>query len=157
MLNYFIKSFISALLLITVSSCATIVNGTRQKVNISSNPSNACVWLDRMYVGNTPILVDMSREDNHYVRIELDGYLPYEINFSKRISAWVAGNVVFGGLIGIAVDAMTGGIYRLTPEQVRAELCANTFVRARQTDDSYIAIVMQPDPSWQQIGTLKAK
>jgi hypothetical protein len=34
----------------------------------------------------------------------------------------VWGNIVFGGIIGLAVDAITGGLYKLAPEQVSAQL-----------------------------------
>jgi len=32
------------------------------------------------------------------------------------------GNIVFGELIGLAVDAMSGGLYNLTPTQISAQL-----------------------------------
>ena len=79
------------------------------QVGISSNPTNAYVWVDKNYVGNTPMVVEMSRKDNHIVSIELDGYQPYEITFSRQLSGWAFGNIVFGGFIGLAVDAVLEG------------------------------------------------
>lgn len=142
--------------LATLTSCATIMHGTRQSIGISSNPSNANVWVDRTFVGNTPIIVNMSRNDNHFVRIEIEGYLPYEATFSKQLSGWVFGNIIFGGIIGLAVDAITGGIYKLTPDQVQAEMHSNHFAYSKNSKDSYIAVVMNPDPAWEKIGNLTA-
>ena len=140
--------------LISLTSCATIMHGTTQCVGISSNPTNALVWLDRCYVGNTPISVNMTRKDSHIVNIELEGYEPYEATFSRKLSGWVFGNIIFGGVIGVAIDAISGGIYALTPDQVQAELCANQVVYSKKSTDSFIAIVLQPDPSWKKIGNL---
>ncbi len=149
------RSFALTLLSLTsLTSCATIMHGTRQSIGIASNPSNASVWVDRAYMGDTPIIVSMSRKDNHFVRIELDGYLPYEATFSRQMSGWVLGNFVFGGVIGLAVDAITGGIYRLTPDQVQAEMCTNNMMTSKQSGSSYIAVVLQPDPSWVKIGNM---
>lgn len=140
--------------LISLASCATIMHGTRQSVGIASNPSNASVWVDRIYAGNTPIILDMSRRDNHFVRIELEGYQPYEATFSKQVSGWVLGNIVFGGVIGLAVDAISGGLYMLTPEQVQAELCLNHMAHSKNSNESYIVVVLEADPSWKKIGNL---
>lgn len=150
------KIGVSLLATAALSSCATIAHGTRQSIGIASNPSNAAVWLDNAYIGNTPLIAQMSRKDNHFVRIHLEGYLPYEVTFTKRLSGWVFGNIVFGGVIGIAVDAVSGAIYKLTPDQVQAELRTNHIVRSERSQDSYIAIVLQPDPQWEKIGNLVA-
>lgn len=142
--------------LTSLTSCATVMHGTRQTIGISSNPSNAIVWVDKNYVGNTPLIVEMSRKDNHIVRIELEGYQPYEATFSRQVSGWVFGNVVFGGVIGLAVDAISGGLYRLTPEQIEAEMRNNPMAFSKKSDQSHIAIVLEPDPSWTKIGSLTA-
>lgn len=117
-----------------LSSCATIMHGTHQNIGIASNRSNASVWLDRNYVGNTPIVVEMSRKDNHLVRIELPSYHPYEATFTRQMSGWVFGNLAFGGIIGLAVDAITGGLYVLTPEQIQAEMRSCHFA-SNETED----------------------
>ena len=148
------RTFLLICSMLLLSSCATIMHGTKQSVGISSNPSNANVWLDRQYCGTTPLLVDMSRKDNHIVSLQLDGYQPYEVIFSRQLSGWVFGNVVFGGIIGLAVDAISGGIYRLTPEQIEAQLILDNVSFSKKSADSYVAIVLEVDPSWEKIGQL---
>lgn len=137
-----------------LSGCATVANGTHQAIGISSNPTNAYVWVDQYYVGNTPVIVGMSRKDNHVVRIELDGYQPYEAIFTRKLSGWVFGNLVFGGVIGLAVDAISGGIYKLTPDQVQAEMQSHHIAQSNHSKDSYIAVVLNPNPEWEKVGTL---
>src|SRR5699024_8688621 len=95
-------------------------------IAISSNPSSATVVVNNQDVGQTPVTVNLSRKESHDVRIELEGYLPFETTIIRRVDGWIAGNIIFGGLIGLAVDASTGGMYKLTPEQVQAELRSGT-------------------------------
>lgn len=156
LINKFKTFHLTLLCLTFLTSCATIMHGTRQSVGISSNPGNASVWVDKAFVGNTPLIVDMSRKDNHFVKIELEGYQPYEITFSRQMSGWVFGNIVFGGVIGLAVDAISGGIYMLTPDQVQSELRSCQITYAKESKDSFIAIVLTPNPSWKKIGNLIA-
>lgn len=139
--------------LILLSSCATIMHGTRQNVGISTNPTDASIWIDNQYIGQSPMIVQLTRKDNHFVRLELPGYQPYEVTFTRQLSAWVLGNVIFGGVIGLAVDAVTGAIYKLTPEQVQAEMLYNQ-VNYSKAADSYISVVMHADESWEKVGQL---
>lgn len=141
--------------LLMLTSCATIMHGTRQSIGISSNPSNANIWVDQNYVGTTPIIVDMTRKDNHVVTIDLEGYQPYQVTLTRSLSGWVFGNIVFGGIIGLAVDAISGGIYKLTPEQIQAEMRSNNIAYSKKSDDSYIAIVLTPNPAWEKVGNLE--
>lgn len=139
--------------LLLLSSCATIMNGPNQTIGIRSIPQNAFVWVDSQYVGKTPINVAMTRDNNHLVTLQLEGYEVYELRVTRNLSKWIWGNIIFGGFIGVAVDALTGSIYKLTPEQVQAELYGNNVYSAK-TDDSYVGIVLAPNPSWEKIGEL---
>ena len=136
-------------------SCGTIMQGTTQQVGISSSPSNADVTINGQNKGTTPLTVDLKRKDSHMVRLELQGYEPFETTLTRKTSGWVWGNIVFGGLIGLAVDAAAGGMYKLTPEQISAE-----FREARSTNSNgnlFIAVVLKPNPEWEKIGNLKPK
>lgn len=135
-------------------SCATIMQGSRQEVSIASTPTGAKVTVNGQEMGNTPLVAKLRRKDKHAVRIEMDGYAPYEMALSRSTSGWVWGNIVFGGIPGLAVDAITGGLYKLKPEQIEGTLGANS-VRVRQEKDVLVvAVVLRPDPSWERIATL---
>lgn len=137
---------------ILLTGCATIMHGTQQNMGISSNPTNANVWLDGYYVGNTPMVVKMARNKDHIVHMELPGYLPQDMIVTKEISAWVVGNLVFGGVVGLVVDALTGGIYVLTPEQLNSHMCR--IGHMQMSNDSYYGVVLESDPEWQKVGAL---
>ena len=140
--------------LMMLTGCATIMHGTRQSVGISSYPSKADVWVDNKYIGKSPTVVKLTRKDNHYVRVELKGYAPYETTLTHQVSGWVFGNLAYGGLLGLAVDAISGGLYKLTPEQVEVEMKKGKYACTQKGDEIYIAAVLEPNPSWEKIGNL---
>lgn len=151
-----LRGSLTLVLVVALGACATIMHGTRQEVGISSSPTNARVTVDNMPLGNTPLVTELSRKNSHIVRIELAGYAPYEATLTKKVSGWVWGNIVFGGLIGLAVDAITGGLYSLTPEEISGALAAQAVGDASTltANGLYIVLVREADPSWMRIGTL---
>jgi len=134
--------------------CATIMHGTSQEIGIQSRPTGATVTIDNKDFGKTPVIAKLSRKDNHTVHLTLDGYQPFDATITRSTSGWVWGNIVFGGLIGLAVDAISGGIYKLSPEQVEAELASKGMGTSMQGSDIIITVVLDPDPSWEKVGNL---
>lgn len=151
-LSFKIMAILLGSLLFT--NCATIIHGTKQDVSISSNPSKAVVTIDNVEKGITPVTVELSRKDHHMVQIKLDGFMPYETKFTRKTDGWIAGNIVFGGLIGLAVDAITGGMYKLTPDQLQAELRNQTASVRQDKNGIFLTVVLQPDSNWEKIGQL---
>jgi len=135
--------------------CGTIMHGTTQDIGVSSNPTSASVTVDNQPKGKTPIAVEMKRKDKHVVKVELEGYKPYEIQITKSVTGWVWGNVLFGGLIGLAVDAISGGLYKLKPDQIMAQLSKEDIGKSSFDEILYIFVTLEPDPSWEKIGNLK--
>ena len=78
--------------------------------------------------------------------------MPYEATLTRGVSGWVWGNIVIGGLIGLAVDAISGGLYKLTPEQMTATLGKD----AASVDAGALRIhvVLRPDSNWVRVGQL---
>ncbi len=140
-----------------LSGCASIIDGTSQKVSFSSNPSSAEVTVDGRAVGKTPMTEDLSKKDTHTVRISLSGYHSYEVTLIKKVNSWVWGNLVFGGLIGLGVDALTGGLYELTPSQINADLKSKGIAESSIKDKTmYVTVILHPDSSMRKIGELKS-
>ncbi|HEX8693248.1 MAG TPA: PEGA domain-containing protein [Longimicrobium sp.] len=145
--------FAVAALGLALAGCATIMQGGSQYVGVSSSPTGAAVFVDDQPAGVTPTTLNLTRRDHHVVRLELPGYQPYEIQLVRGVSGWVWGNLVFGGLPGLAVDALTGGIYKLTPNTVNATL-ATGATTLRTGDQLHVQVVLAADPAWQKIGQL---
>lgn len=146
---------VATALIVFTTGCALIVNGKRQSVNFTSTPAGAEVFIDGASRGKSPVLLDLARSTPHTVKIQLEGYQPFELTLQRKVSGWVWGNILLGGLIGLIVDASTGAMYKLTPEQVEATLAAGgTKVGRLERDGIIVAVTLSPDPSWQKIGQL---
>jgi len=104
---------ICCFILLFLAGCATVLTGFNQNVDINSNPVKARVTVNDQYKGETPLTVRLRRNKNNVVRIELDGYEPYEIVTKKGFNAVSLGNIMIGGAVGMLVDLATGGILRL--------------------------------------------
>lgn len=135
-------------------ACASIMQGTTQQVGIGSSPTGARVLVNGQALGTTPVNLDLARKEKHLVRIELDGYEPYELAMTRSVSGWVVGNILFGGLIGLAVDAMSGGMYKLSPEQINATM-PEARVGSGDSDRLFVAVVLSVDPAWEKIGEME--
>jgi len=140
---------------LSVSGCATIIHGTKQDVGISSTPSGATVAIDVTDQGVTPVVTKLRRKENHTVRIQLAGYQAYETTLTHSVSGWVWGNIAFGGLIGLAVDAASGGIYKLTPEQVSGSLQTGHASVLQKDSGLYVVAVLEPQPNWVKVAQLQ--
>jgi len=139
-----------------LAACASIMHGTTQQVAVSSSPTGAQVTVDAMERGVTPVITDLKRKDNHIVGVTMDGYQPFEMALTRSVSGWVWGNIVFGGLIGLAVDAITGGLYKVAPEQVTAELRADgaDLQISEGGEVLLVTVVLRPTVGMERIGTL---
>ena len=153
-------------LALTSMSCATIVNGSKQTVDFTSQPTGAKVFINGKEYGTTPTSVSLNRNANmpgvtsgqkqYEVKIELEGYHPYEIKVKREFNSWFLGNIILGGLVGIVIDAATGSMYKLSPDQVIAQLGHQTASKSKQkSDDIFIAVTLKVDPSWEKIGQLE--
>lgn len=140
---------------VLLSSCATIVSGSEQRVRINSNPSSALILIDEIEVGKTPFEIKLERKREHHVMIKLDGYKLYETRFTKKFNAWYLGNILFGGIIGLVIDPITGAIYNLSPKTLQANLENEAVVVNSSRNNLYIAVSLEIDPDWEKIGQLE--
>ena len=149
-----VKQVVLGFVTMSVVACASIMHGGSQDIGISSTPTGAKVAVDNFAGGQTPYIAKLSRKDNHIVKITMDGYAATELTLTKSVSGWVWGNVVFGGIIGLAVDAITGGLYNLNPSQLEATLAKQGAQIAPTRDGVYVVLVPIADPAWRKVGQL---
>jgi len=140
---------------LAVLACASIMHGKAQEVSIASTPSGATVTVDNEALGTTPVVAKLKRKDKHVIAVKLDGYQPFELTTTRSTSGWVWGNILFGGLIGLAVDLGTGGAYKVNPAQISAQLAQAHAGATFQDGMLYVVLVRTPDPSWEKIGQLE--
>ncbi len=112
-------------LVVNASGWATIVKGSHQQIAITSNPAGAYVKVDGIDKGETPMVIKMKRNKCHTVQLDKEGYETYEAAISTHGSGWIWGNILLGGLIGLAVDLISGASNNLEPDNIHAELTPN--------------------------------
>lgn len=108
--------------LILISACSTVINTTTQEVELKSNPPNARITIDGKKFGTTPGVVNIDRGSDHSVKLELEGHDAYEIQITRKLSAWFWLNALNGFIPGMITDMITGSMYSLLPEVVEVEL-----------------------------------
>jgi hypothetical protein len=122
------KSLIHALVLLPVLSaaamlngCATLVKGSSQSVVVNTDPPGAICSLTRKgkeiaVVNPTPgtITVDKSK-DAVAVSCNRAGYLESAGTINSQFQAMTFGNILFGGLVGVAIDAGSGAMNEYEP------------------------------------------
>ena len=146
-----------ALMTILVYSvgCGTLMNGSQHYLAIVSRPSGARVTVDNRSFFDTPITAVLDKRAAHTVKIELEGYLPYEVEISRKLDGGVIlADVFLTCAVGLGVDAITGGLYKLRPAQVRAELEKEGLGLIGEREILYISLVCEPPADAERIGTL---
>lgn len=140
-------------ILVFSTGCGTLMNGTQHYLGIMSNPYGATVTVDNRKLFDTPITAVLDKKTKHTVKIELDGYLPYEVEISRKLN-WLLAGVEFFFWPILVVDVITGGIYTLSPEQIQAELKKEDLGLIDQREILYISFVLEPATDMERIATL---
>lgn len=137
-----------------LTSCATIISGSRQKVEITSEPASAKVYINEIEVGNTPVQQNLKRNQEYNLILKLDGYETYETKLERKFNAWYIGNIAFGGLIGIIIDPITGAMHKLKPEEIDGNPKNGTTYNT-ENGKLFIKISLDVDPNSEKVGQLK--
>lgn len=110
-------------LVILANGCATLVAGTDQAIYVTSEPQGASV---EFTPGGqhivTPDVVVLDKEHSYHADLTLPCYQPASRTLRRRLSAWLLGNVLFGGLVGLVVDLVTDAGFTLRPAQLHTVL-----------------------------------
>jgi len=126
-------NLLAAIFLLAPVGCASLVSGRHAEVAINSNPPGAQVSVHdtkgRMVAsGQTPAVVSLKRGDGflkkarYTATIEKPGYQTAQVPIESRLNPWVFGNVVFGGVVGLAVDPYTGAMWRPAVKEINQQL-----------------------------------
>jgi hypothetical protein len=64
----------------------------------------------------------LPRDHDYVVLVSSPGYQEVRVKISKTFNLWVLGNLCCGGLIGGAIDLITGAFWKLEPNTVFVNL-----------------------------------
>lgn len=124
---------------IFVTSCATIMHGTTQKIKITSEPSDILVTIDDGTTLKTPGEVVLKRNRDYQVEFNNPGDEKYRVTIKSSLSGWFFGNFIFlgGWWIGMIVDAADGAMWTLEPESINATF-QSSIAQKSQRGGKYI-------------------
>lgn len=123
--NAIILSAVCLVLLgIYLSSCATIMTGTKQYITINCNVENAIIKLDGREIGITPFRGQVPK-NGKILTIQKDGYKPYRIAMSTTLEPMFWGNIITGGTLGSSTDLGSGAAYKYSPASFQVDLISD--------------------------------
>ena len=111
-----------------ISGCATITRGSKDFFEIESEPTGASVALSNGLSCVTPCAMELPRKHPFTATFSLEGYKPLTSEVVPKQAgagtAGMAGNVIFGGIIGVVADSASGAMKDLYPNPLVAKLAA---------------------------------
>jgi hypothetical protein len=123
-----LKLIAAACAVASLGACATITRGTTQAFEVKTTPSGAAVETSNgLYCKATPcVFPNVARNSNFTVTITKPGYKTVTSNVTNTTAggggAAMAGNIIFGGIIGAGVDATNGSMQDLVPNPLEVTL-----------------------------------
>ena len=125
--RFAVQALTLAGLSLSLPACATITRGTTQQFTVESSPPGARASTSNGFrCDATPCTFRMPRKDAFTVTISHEGDVTQEHQISSGVSgggtAGLAGNLIFGGVVGGVVDATSGAMNDLTPNPLIVEL-----------------------------------
>ncbi len=116
------QSILFIVLLISIcflSSCASILSGTKQKVDVNTIPSGARVFVngkDQQVI--TPATIKVPRKKEVTYSFQKQGYEDGKVTEHGSFNPVVIGNIIFGGIPGALIDLGTGAWYKYSNNNV---------------------------------------
>lgn len=123
------KKKISAVLLmgivLSTTSCASILTGTKDKITFNSMPEGAKVFHKGIEKCTTPCTAEIPRSlSRQMVTFEKEGFNSKEIKLTKTFNPVTLVNILLGGAIGVGIDAATGSLTKYSPRAYQVQLDA---------------------------------
>ena len=131
-----------ALPIVLLWGCATIVEGNDQTVSIVTEPAGAACELTREghtvgFVNPTPGSINLEKSSDHIaVRCEKEGHFAGAGVLASGFQGMTFGNILFGGIIGVAVDSASGAMHEYPPS-VTVVLVPKRFAEVGERDEFF--------------------
>lgn len=105
------KYIIVILISVSMSSCATLFTGTKDRITFNSTPNGATIYKNGIEQCKTPCTLGVKRSLNDTdIEYKLDGYETRLITLSKEFNPISILNL--GNLFGWGIDALTGAVMK---------------------------------------------
>lgn len=110
--------FVIFVVVLLLASCATLFKGNKSKLDVSSEPSGASVYVNGVIHGETPMRLFLESKGTYSIEFRKDGYKPKVFNVTNHVGAgWIVLDVL-SGLVPVIIDAATGSWYELDQKYI---------------------------------------
>jgi len=99
-----------------------MLNGTSQKIPVSSEPAGATVMVDSKNTYTTPVKLRLERRRDHTLVFTKDGFDARTVDVMHVLSESVCCNMLLFGPLGWIFDIFAGTQYKLVPSPIHVEL-----------------------------------
>lgn len=107
---------------LSLSGCATVINGTNVSYESNSQPEGATVRFSNGSTCTTPCVLEQRRKNDLRADITLAGYKPTYVLIQSKLGGAGFGNIIAGGIVGGVVDGANGASNRLYPRPLIVRL-----------------------------------
>ena len=121
------------------TGCATLTKGSSQTVTVNTDPSGAMCTMTRdakpvAVLNSTPGSVPVEKARGSIaVLCKKQGYQDAAGELAPEFQAMTLGNILFGGIVGVVVDAASGAMNQY-PESVTISLIPEQFASVEERD-----------------------
>ena len=115
---FFKKPPIFTIISLFITSCASILTGSKRKVLFETEPSGAKVFVNGFEKGKTPVQLKVTAEDR--IDFRLDDYSERVVVMDSKFNAVSILNGL--SILGWGIDALTGSLKRVDTKYVKVTL-----------------------------------
>jgi len=107
-----------------LAGCGVMFGGTTKTISVTSAPAGAhLTTVPSTAEFTTPTSFSLERKHSYTIKATKDGYKEAQAQIQKRMRTGpLVLDILFTGLLGVVIDAATGGWYDLQPEYVTMAL-----------------------------------
>lgn len=104
--------------------CATFVVGDKQSLTFDSEPAGAEILINGVSMGVRPTTITIQKRnyENATVVFKKGGHIDQQATLHTKTTGWFWGNILIGGLLGSAIDSMTGSMVEYDPDKFHVTL-----------------------------------
>lgn len=122
--------------ILSLNSCATIVNTPYQKITVESDHKDARIYINNQYKGDGYVVEKVRRKYDHVIKVEKFGFEEeyYQLENSFNMT-WLPVGIITIPVIGGIVDLSNGSVKEFKDDFVKITLKQSDFyLQSSQTD-----------------------
>lgn len=110
------------LVLLSTSSCGTLLLQNEKDITLTTSPDAAEVWIQGVRMGITPMQIKLDNRSSHLITFRKEGHSDVSCQLNATVHGGIVVLGVITGLVPVIIDAATGGYKRIPRDTCIATL-----------------------------------